>query len=666
MTNEEKISRIRYLVDFLNTCADEYYNGASPTLSDAQYDALFDELTDLEAETGVVLAASPTQRVGFEVLGELPKVTHSIPLLSLAKTKDPADIENMVKENPGYLALKIDGLTVELLFKDGVLKEASTRGDGTVGELITHNARVFKDIPKVIPYKDMLRIAGEAYIDINTFNSINEKIENDEDKYSTPRNLAAGSVRQLDSAVCKERNVCFMPFNVLEGLNDITSRSKRIDKLSEFGFSRIPSFSLSTEDTAETIRSYIFKLKDKAKENSLPIDGIVFFYDDAVYSSSLGRTAHHFRDGIAFKFGDPHFETTLKAIDWSISRTGQLTPIALFDAVEIDNTVVERASLHNMTFVKDLKLKIGDRIMVSKRNMIIPHVEENLDGKERADYSISYPHFCPVCGSPTTVLSTENNKRTVEVLYCKNSDCAGKNIKKFSHFVSKHALNIDGLSEQTLEKFIKNGWLNNLRDIFTLSRYEEQIVGMEGFGRKSYDNLITAIENAKSTTLSNLLVAMNIDLIGKSAAKLIEDCFSGSVEELLSAIEKDYDFTAIEGFGEIMSNNLKKWFSVPNNIAEFKAIAELLNIGKKETTVNTESLFFGKKVVITGTFASFTRDRLTEMLTSLGAKVSGSVSSKTDFVLCGENAGSKLQKAKSLSVTVLSEEEILKELQILQ
>lgn len=662
MTNQDKISRIRYLVDFLNTCADEYYNGSSPTLSDAQYDALFDELTFLEKETGVILAASPTQRVGYEVISELPKVTHTIPLLSLAKTKDPADIENMLKENSGYLALKIDGLTVELLFEDGVLKEASTRGDGIVGELITHNAKVFKDIPKVIPHKGALRITGEAYIDINTFNTINDKIENDEEKYSTPRNLAAGSVRQLDSSICNERNIRFMPFNVLDGLNDINSRTKRIDKLSEFGFSRIPSISLKSDANTQKIKDAIFRLKDIANQNALPIDGIVFFYDDAVYSASLGRTAHHFKDGIAFKFGDPHFETRLNQIEWNISRTGQLTPIALFDAVEIDNTVVERASLHNMTFVKDLMLQSGDRIMVSKRNMIIPHVEENLDMKGRTDYCLSYPKVCPVCGQPTTVSTTVNNKRTVEVLYCKNNSCAGKNIKKFTHFVSKPAMNIDGLSEQTIEKFIGCGWLNNLRDIFGLYRYKDDIVNMDGFGEKSYDNLINAIENAKTTSLSNFLVAMNIDLIGKSAAKLIEDRFNSSIENLLNAIDGGFDFTDIEGFGEIMSNNIINWFKKPENREEFIEISKILNIKQPENNINTQSKFYGKKIVITGTFESFTRDELTQKLIQLGAKVSGSVSSKTDYVLCGENAGSKLTKAKSLSVTVLNEQEILSEL----
>ncbi|MBR2043258.1 MAG: NAD-dependent DNA ligase LigA [Clostridia bacterium] len=660
MTNEEKISRIKYLVDFLNKCADEYYNGFTPTLSDAQYDELFDELSALEKECGVILATSPTQRVGYEVLGELPKVTHKIPLLSLAKTKDPSDIVNMVKANEGYLALKIDGLTVELLFENGILTEASTRGDGTVGEIITHNAKVFKNIPRNIPYKGLLRVTGEAYIDIATFDAINEKIENDEEKYSTPRNLAAGSVRQLDSAVCKERNVCFMPFNVLEGLEDVVSRTAKIDKLKEFGFTRIPSINLSTDSDTKYITESIYSLKATAGKMGLPIDGIVFFYDDAVYSAGLGRTAHHFKDGIAFKFGDPHFETKLMEIEWSISRTGQLTPIAHFSAVEIDNTVVERASLHNMTFVKDLKLLPNDRIMVSKRNMIIPHVEKNLDAENRKEYILKYPLVCPVCSGNTTVSTTENNNRTVEVLYCKNTNCAGKNIKKFTHFVSKPALNIDGLSEQTIEKFIKHGWLLRLRDIFSLSDYEKEIVALEGFGQKSFDNLVAAIEAAKSTSLSNLLVAMNIDLIGKSAAKLIEDNFSGNVQEFLKAVEQNYDFTEIEGLGDIMNNNLYNWFSNQSNLEEFIAVCDYLTFKEIEASGDESSFFFGKKIVITGTLESFTRDELTDKLTKLGAKVSGSVSSKTDLLICGENAGSKLTKAKSLSVPVLSEEEVLK------
>ncbi len=661
--NDEKSTRIRYLVEYLNKCADEYYNKNSPSISDAQYDALFDELTALENETGIILTTSPTQKVGAEVLSELPKVIHNIPLLSLAKTKSADDIKDMLNKSDGYLALKIDGLTVELLFENGILTEASTRGDGTEGELITHNAKVFKDIPRVIPFKEKLRITGEAYIDIETFNSINEKIENDEDKYSTPRNLASGSVRQLDSAICKEREVCFMPFNVLEGMDNIVSRTERLNTLSFYGFSRIPSFNLKIDDSTQTIEENISRLKNTALKKGLPIDGIVFFYNDAVFSSSLGRTAHHFRDGIAYKFGDPHFETKLKEIQWNISRTGQLTPVAIFNPVEIDNTIVERASLHNMTFVKDLKLKIGDSIMVSKRNMIIPHVEKNLSINNNQEYTLDFPTVCPVCSQNTQIQTTQNSDRVIEVLYCKNPYCAGKNIKKFTHFVSKQALNIDGLSEQTVEKFIKNGWLTKVSDIFSLDKFKDEIMSLEGFGEKSYNNLIVAIENAKTTSLSNLLVAMNIDLIGKSGAKLIEEYFGGEADKLLSEIDNGFDFTAIDGFGEIMSNSIIEWFKNSENRNEFLNVLAHLTLKKPENKINTQSKFFGKKIVITGTFESFTRDELSEKLTSLGAKVSGSVSSKTDFLLCGESAGSKLDKAKALSVTILNEKEIIKEIQ---
>ena len=662
MISEEKSKRIRYLVEYLNKCSDEYYNKNSPSISDAQYDALFDELTALEKETGIILASSPTQKVGAEVLSDLPKVIHNIPLLSLAKTKSAEDIKDMLNKNDGYLALKIDGLTVELLFENGILTEASTRGDGTEGELITHNAKVFKDIPRAIPFKEKLRITGEAYIDIETFNSINEKIENDEDKYSTPRNLAAGSVRQLDSSICKEREVCFMPFNVLEGMENVTSRTERLNLLSSYGFSRIPSFNLKTTDTTKTIEDSIENLKDTALNKSLPIDGIVFFYNDAVYSATLGRTAHHFRDGIAYKFGDPHFKTVLNKIEWNISRTGQLTPVAIFDPVEIDNTIVERASLHNMTFIKDLKLKKSDSIMVSKRNMIIPHVEENLSIDNDCEYILDFPALCPVCNQSTQIQTNENGDRVIEVLYCKNPNCAGKNIKKFTHFVSKQALNIDGLSEQTVEKFIKNGWLTAVSDIFLLSNFKDDIIALDGFGEKSYNNLISAIENAKSTSLSNLLVAMNIDLIGKSGAKLIEDYFEGDALKLLNEIDNGFDFTAIEGFGEIMSNSIIDWFNNSDNRNEFLKVLSYLELKKPENKTNTESIFFGKRIVITGTFESFTRDELSKKLTDLGAKVSGSVSSKTDFLLCGESAGSKLDKAKALSVTILNEDEILKQL----
>jgi len=659
MDNKEKISRINFLVDYLTKCSNAYYNDNKPIISDAQYDALFDELTSLEQETGVILTSSPTQKVGSEVLSQLEKVIHKFPLLSLAKTKDSDEIKKMLNCNDGYLALKIDGLTVELVFEEGQLVEASTRGDGTQGEIITHNAKVFKNIPKVIPLKNTLRITGEAYIDINDFEEINNKIDNDEDKFSTPRNLAAGSVRQLDSSVCNQRNIRFMPFNVLEGMEDINSRVNRIEKLSQIGFDLIPYTFHKTSDSVDTINKAIASLKEKANKQNLPIDGIVFFYDDATYSASLGRTAHHFRDGIAYKFGDPNFETVLKNIKWNISRTGQLTPIALFNPVEIDNTIVERASLHNMTFIKDLKLTSGNNILVSKRNMIIPHVEANLDFNENQEYSLDYPKYCPICKEPTHISITNNGDRTIEVLYCVNPACDGRRIKEFTHFVSKNAMNIDGLSEQTIEKFMEQGWLHSLCDIYTLCEHKDLITVMDGFGEKSYKKLYEAIEKSKNTTLTNLLVAMNIDLIGKSGAMLIDELFGGDIDKFINAIQNNFNFTEIEGFGEKMNLNLKTWFADENNLIEFLNLVKILNVEKKNIAVNENSKFNGKKIVITGTFSKFSRDELTEKLIKCGAKVSGSVSSKTDYVLCGENAGSKLSKANSLSIPVLYENDFI-------
>lgn len=658
MKNENDIKRIKFLVEYLNRCADEYYNTSTSSLSDAQYDALFDELSVLEKSTGFILSNSPTQRVGYEVIGSLPKVTHDTPLLSLDKTKDVKDVENMLNKADGCLTLKMDGLTVKLVFKNGILSEASTRGDGEVGEIITHNAKRFCNIPTSLPDKIDLTVTGEAFIDIDTFEKINESIENDEEKFSTPRNLAAGSVRQLDSEICAKRSVKFMPFNVLSGMDKIPFKSQRLAKLSDYGFDSIPTVKLNSGTNANTIEKEILKLKETANTLSYPIDGIVFSYDDIAFGASLGRTSHHYRDGIAYKFGDPHFNTTLKEIEWNISRTGQLTPIAVFDAVEIDNTIVERASLHNITFVENLQLLIGDEITVSKRNMIIPHVEANLSAKERTDYVCEYPHQCPVCSSKTQIEETSNSEKKVKVLYCRNEACAGKQIKKFTHFVSKPAMNIDGLSEQILTRFISMGWLSTLSDIFKLDEHYVEISEMEGFGKKSADNLCKAINNAKNTKLSNLLVALNIDLIGKSSALLIEQRFCGNTEDFYNAVTNGFDFTEIEGFGEIMNKELHNWFEKEENVKEFNALKEILSFEITEPPTNTDSKFSGKTVVITGSFENFTRDELTEKFTLLGAKVTSSVSKKTDFVICGENAGSKLTKAKNLGITVLGAEDI--------
>lgn len=657
---QEKRERLNFLTAYLNKCCDEYYNHNNPSIPDSEYDELFDELLLLEKELNVFNPDSPTQRAGYEVLSALEKVEHKIPLLSLAKTKDVKDISAMLKESEGYLSLKLDGLTVQLDYVDGELKEASTRGDGLVGEIITHNARVFTNIPLRINYNEPLTVTGEAFIDIPTFESINSEIDNDEDKYSTPRNLASGSVRQLDSKICKDRGVKFYPFNVLVGMDTVALKSHRLNMLKDMGFDKNYIELLGSTDSDEDILEKILKLKRIANENGLPIDGIVFSYDNVAFAKSRGKTGHHFKDGIAFKFGDPAFETVFERINWNISRTGQLTPIAEFKTVEIDNTNVERASLHNITFIENLKLMTGDRILVSKRNMIIPHVEKNITAEEtdRKEYTVCFPETCPICNRDTVVKTTNDNGREVKVLYCVNARCAGKQIKKFTHFVSKQAMSIDGLSEATLTKFTENGWIKCIEDIFSLEDLRDEIVGLEGFGVKSYENLVSAINNARNTKLSNYLVAMNIPLIGKTAAADISALFGGNFERFMNAVDERFDFSTVENFGAITNDEIYRWFDDVENREEFVSVASLLNFQSEAVVTATEGKFYGKTVVITGTFEKYSRDELTEILKQKGAKVTSSVSKKTDFVLCGENAGSKLSKAKDLGVTVIMQEEL--------
>lgn len=657
----DKIARLKELTSFLNKCCDEYYNKDNPTLSDAQYDALFDELTLLEKELGLVLAASPTKRAGYEVISELEKVVHDIPLLSLEKTKSAQDVLMFAKQNDGYLALKLDGLTVKITYKNGGIAEAATRGDGAIGEVITHNAKVFVNIPRRIPYTDTLIISGEAFIDIPTFHKINSEIDNDEDKYSTPRNLASGSVRQLDSRICKERGVSFIPFNVLVGLEETDSRLAKLKRLEEFGFSLIPHKLLGSNDTLDSTEQKINDLKDIANRKGYPIDGIVFTFDSSLFGKKQGKTSHHFKDGIAYKFSDPFFETKLKRIIWNISRTGQLTPIAEFDAVEIDNTNVERASLHNITFIENLKLRKGDTISVSKRNMIIPHVEKNISAEteERFNYNADIIKECPVCAHSTDIKKTLNSGSEVKVLYCTNENCPGRQIKKFTHFVSKPALNIDGLSEATLIKFVNLGWIKNLSDIFGLPEHKEEIIEMEGFGEKSYLNLCKALDNAKTTELSNFLVALNISLLGKNAAKIIENMVDGNIQKFLYLIDSNYDFSQIDGFGDTINREIHNWFSIEENGVEVARLLEILTIKETNTNIaDKNNFFYQKTVVITGKFSSHSRDELTEIIQNLGGKVTDSVSAKTDLLLCGEDAGSKLEKANKLGVSIMREQEL--------
>lgn len=639
------MEKIKSLVEQLNIYRDEYYNNNNPSVSDEQYDKLFDELSKLEKDTGIVLSNSPTNSVGYEVKSKLEKVTHDIPLLSLDKTKNLDEVKKFMDNQPCLIMLKYDGLTVKLVYQDGNLIEASTRGNGLVGENITHNARVFKNIPLNIPYKDRLVITGEAIIHKDDFEKINSTLE-EKDRYKTPRNLSAGSVRQLDSSICANRFVYFMAFDVIEGL-DGNSKFDKLNTLMEYGFYtekyyRLPSDSITLEKAIE-------ELQEIATEHSVSIDGIVIRYDDIKYSKAQGKTAHHYNDGLAFKFNDEAETTTLKSVEWQISRNGNLTPVAVFDKVIIDGTEVSRASLHNINMIETLQLGIGDSISVIKANMIIPQIVENFTKSN----NLIIPKKCPICNEYTQVKQLNETK----VLTCSNSKCGGKQIQKFVYYVSKPCMNVDGLSESIITKFIENGFLKSLEDIYTLDNYAFDIVDMDGFGEKSYKKLWKSIQDSRNCKLENFLTALGINQIGKSASKVISKHFGGSWDSFYQEVRNGFDFTSLDDFGEVADTSLKTWFSDKDNITLVEKLVSYLNFEKMDIQVVQDNPFMDKTVVVTGTLINYSRDSIKEKLESLGAKVTNSISKKTDYLIAGEKAGSKLDKAKSLGVKILTENE---------
>lgn len=664
----EKVKRIHELVKQLNEYRDAYYNRAESLVVDSEYDRLFDELKALETDTGVVLMNSPTSTVGYDVKSKLEKVSHDIPLLSLDKTKDVDELVKFMGNHKCLLMYKYDGLTVELIYNDGNLIQASTRGDGYTGEDITHNAKTFKNIPLTIPYNGFLRVVGEAIIHKHDFQKINDNLPAGEKPYANARNLAAGSVRQLDSAVCDTRNIHFMLWDVLEGLDDLPtlddlfpasdSRMTKFFACERLGFELPYACRFEQESSAFIIQDAIEHMRDQAIEKGIPIDGMVMKYDSISYSKQKGGTSHHNNDGIAFKFEDETAETVLREIEWSMGRTGQLTPVAIFDPIELDGTIVTRASVHNLSYIKDYDLNIGDKLKVYKANMIIPQILENISATERGTkHGVQYPDACPVCGG---IIRVEQVNDT-ESVYCDNPKCNGKKLGKFSHYVSKPAMNIDGLSEATLEKFINNGWLTDFTDLYHLNRYDKEIMRMEGFGKRSYDKLMTAIEASKSTTLTRLLISLGIPYIGKTASKAISNYCAGDPYKFIELINDDFNWMQLEDFGEVMSASLKDWFSDDDNFKLYHCIVGHLNIQieKVITTPVADNPFNGKTVVATGSLQNFTRDGIGKKLEELGAKVGSSVSKKTDYVIAGEKAGSKLTKAKELSVPVLTETEFM-------
>jgi len=651
----DKIKRIQELVKQLNEYRDSYYNEARPVVSDAAYDKLFDELSELEKETGVVYANSPTQTVGYVVKSELEKVKHSHPMLSLDKTKSVDDLVKFAREKDCILSLKMDGLTCLLTYENGELVQAETRGDGEVGELITHNAKVFDNIPLTIDYKGHFEIEGEAIITYDDFNKINEFLSDDK-KYKNPRNLASGSVRQLDSKTAAKRHIKFIawkvPTEVPEGICS-NSFLHRLMCARDFGFEIISFLAYSSSDK-EHLPEMIESLKTKAHNYGYPIDGLVMTYNDIQYGESLGMTGHHPKHSIAFKFYDEEVETVLKNIEWSMGKIGSLTPVAIFDPVEIDGTMVERASLHNVSILTKLDLQIGDTIIVYKANQIIPQVKENLSAKDRESAYIRIPSQCPVCESSTQIVK-ENDS---EVLMCTNPHCKGKLLGMVSHFVSKKGMDISGLSEETIKKFIELGWITEITDVYNLEQHYDRLSTMSGFGKKSVDKLRKSIENSKTVRLDKFITSLSIPGIGTSQSKELAAAFS-TWNEFRDASVGFYNFTQLDGFGDVLNNNIHSWFTDMCDIADKLASFMTFETGVNQ---NTDDSLNSKSFVVTGKVFRFkNRDEVKAEIEKRGGKVTGSVTKSTYALINNdiESNSSKNKKAKELGVKIITEDQLI-------
>lgn len=666
---QEKIKTLKNLIKEANHYRDLYYNQDISAISDEEYDALFDKIKALEEETGVLFKDSPTNSVGYSVVSDLKKYTHETPLLSLDKTKMVSDLISFTENGDCYLGLKLDGLTTELIYENGELVMAATRGDGFEGEDVTHNALHIEGIPHKIRYNGRLRIVGETVLKLDDYQRLVE--ERGED--SPCRNIASGSIRQLSSKVCAERKLFFTPFNVLEGLEEYEKKTDQLAHLNTLGFElnhlvTIPKNNSATPYSEEYIENAIKYLEEKAKESKLPIDGMVITYDNIAYGRSLGRTEHHFKDGLAFKFYDEKQTTIFRGVELNPTRTGMVSIKILFDEVILDSAKVSRATGHNVDIFENHKFGIGDEILVCKANQIIPHVSENIT--KSGTYQL--PMVCPCCGSQLVIKAPKDAR----FLFCENTDCPAKAVRKFEHFASKSGLNIDGISASTLEKFLDLGWLRSYKDIFNLSAYYTEIVNMEGFGELSYTNLVDAIEKSRNVKLENYLTAIGIPNVGKKTARDISRHFKGDYGKFMDAINGDYDFTVIPEIGDIVNRSIKEAFKdemflrMINGLdmeLHFVSTANVSN-GNAQMSLTTNadgmdggsvgsSKLDGKIFVVTGSLVNYTRDTIVEAIENNGGICTGSVSKKTDYLLAGEKAGSKLAKAQSLGVKVITEEE---------
>lgn len=645
----DKLERIKELVELLNKAGKSYYSEGQEIMSNYEYDALYDELKKLEEETGCVLSNSPTVNVGYEVLSELPKERHDSPMLSLDKTKDREALRDWLGEQKGVLSWKLDGLTIVLTYEDGKLSKAVTRGNGEIGEIITNNARVFKNVPVTIPYKGKLVLRGEAIITYSDFNRINEEIPEMDAKYKNPRNLCSGSVRQLNNKITKERNVNFFAFALVsaDNVDFKNSRAYQFEWLKKQGFEVVKYKMVDRDNIIDTIAWF----EKTIVNNDFPSDGLVIIYDDIAYGESLGRTAKFPRNAMAFKWTDETADTVLRQIEWSASRTGLINPVAIFDPVELEGTKVSRASVHNISIMEGLKLGIGDNIRVFKANMIIPQIAANLTESG----NISVPEVCPVCGQPTRISEVND----VKTLYCDNPECQAKHVKSFALLVSRDALNIDGLSEATLEKFIQKGFIKDKTDIFHLDKFKDEIVAMEGFGEKSYANLIEAVEKAKDTDLVRVLYGLGIDNIGLSTAKLIVKKLKGDPQAVLSVTAQE--LTDIDGIGEVIAEAFVRYFADEKKKEEYIRLLGEIRLKEIEESQETEELA-GKTFVITGNVTHFAnRKELKELIERMGGKVTGSVTGNTSYLINNDSMSqsTKNKTAAKLGVPVITEEEFI-------
>ncbi len=650
------IDRMKELIEILTAASRAYYAEDREIMSNFEYDKLYDELCSLEEKTGTVLAGSPTSQIGYEAVDELPKEAHESPMLSLDKTKDREALRDWLGDKEGLLSWKLDGLTIVLTYREGRLFKAVTRGNGEIGEVITPNAKTFVNLPHVIPYKGELILRGEAVISYSDFDKINESIEDTDAKYKNPRNLCSGSVRQLNNEVTAARNVRLFAFTLVkaDGVDFNNSRADQMEFLNKQGFEVVEYHMVNKSDILDRIQYFA----DSVAGNDIPSDGLVLTYDDIEYGRSLGRTAKFPRDAIAFKWQDELKETRLLEIEWSPSRTGLINPVAVFEPVELEGTTVQRASVHNVSIVKELQLGIGDRITVYKANMIIPQIAENLTRSGSFDaegYSI-IPCKCPACQGQTEIRKINDT----EALYCINPECPAKKIKAFTLFVSRDAMNIDGLSEASLEKFISEGYIHEYADIFRLDRHKDELCKLEGFGEKSYNNLISAIDSSRNVQLPKLIYSLGIINVGLANAKIICREFDFDIDKVRHASVEE--LSGIDNVGEVIARSFVDYFADDRHNRELDELLKELTIEVPKLDSSNEAIN-GKTFVITGSLEHYeNRNALKDLIESKGGKVSGSVSAKTDYLINNDltSNSSKNKKAKELGIPIITEEEFIK------